>query len=341
MRFKPLRRPLTFLADKLWPFSNKDQLSRLSAFIEATYKKDQLTLLKELSSYYPSGTKFVILPMDMKFQGAGSVPVSLEDQLSEIIRIREDSKWRDRVLPFVPADPNRENITDFVKHYVEDHGFVGVKLYPALGYWACDPRLFPLYEYCEENNIPITSHCSRGGVYYKGKLSKREDLLTHPITGEKFTKEKNRVFVNRLGDPDQFRHVLERYPNLTLNFAHYGGEDDWHRYLTDPWDEQQDLDDREVSVNWLHKINSLLKDPRYPNLYTDVSYTLHDDRLIPLLKMFLNNPDLRNRILFGTDYYMLEQDVAEREIAVSFRYKIQEEDFKQIAEANNSQFLGL
>ncbi|MEM9026172.1 MAG: amidohydrolase family protein, partial [Verrucomicrobiota bacterium] len=174
------------MSDKLWPFSNKDQLSRYAAFIEATYECEQIDLLEDISGYYPLDTQFVVLAMDMAFQGAGRVPVPLEQQLQDLVKVRQDDAWKHKLLPFVPVDPRRAEVLDLVKRYVEEHGFVGVKLYPALGYWACDPRLFPVYAYCEEKQIPITTHASRGGVYFKGKLpgdgNTYPNLLKHPIT---------------------------------------------------------------------------------------------------------------------------------------------------------------
>ncbi len=340
MRNKFIRKPVTWLTDSLWPFSNKDQLSRLSAFIGATYRKTQTKLLEELDNYYPEGTQYVILPMDMEFQGAGRLKAPLEQQLQDIIEIKESMEWKERVFPFVPIDPRRHNILDFLKKYIDDHEFKGVKLYPALGYWACDRRLFPVYEYCELNQIPIITHCSRGGVYFKGHLKQSPELLKHPITGATLQPERNRIFTDRLGDPDQFRYVLDEYPELKIDFAHYGGGDDWLHYLEDPWQKSDSGgEDRDVSANWVHKINNLIRDPKYPNIYTDISYTLHDERIVPLLKMFLNDETLRNHILFGTDYYMLEQDIAEREIAIKFRFWIGEQDFKQLAETNNNRLL--
>ena len=82
MRNKFIRKPVTWLTDSLWPFSNKDQLSRLSAFIGATYRKTQTKLLEELDNYYPEGTQYVILPMDMEFQGAGRLKARSRSQWS-------------------------------------------------------------------------------------------------------------------------------------------------------------------------------------------------------------------------------------------------------------------
>lgn len=40
--------------------------------------------------------------------------------------------------------------------------FKGIKIYPALGYFPFDEDLLPLWAYCEQRNIPITTHCIEG-----------------------------------------------------------------------------------------------------------------------------------------------------------------------------------
>ena len=49
---------------------------------------------------------------------------------------------------------------------LETKGFVGVKLYPSLGYSIDDAVLVALYDHCDANGIPITVHHGEGGFYY-------------------------------------------------------------------------------------------------------------------------------------------------------------------------------
>jgi len=99
------------------------------------------------------------------------------------------------MLPFIAADPNREDVRNIVIDALQGGGFKGVKIYPVMGFTPDDKRLYPIYEYCVENNVPITAHCENGGIpgfqkYY------------------------------HLADPKYWSAVLKDFPTLTLNLAH-------------------------------------------------------------------------------------------------------------------------
>jgi predicted TIM-barrel fold metal-dependent hydrolase len=329
LRRRWIRRPLVKLVDALWPFSNKDQLSRFARFVELTYNCSQEDLFDKLAGYYPADTRFVVLAMDMEYMGAGNVRAPLEAQIEELAGLRR--KHDGRILPFVAADPRRPDVAGLVRRAVDEHGFAGIKLYPPLGFWPQDARLDPVYAFANERSLPIITHTSPGGVYYRGKLT--DALRTHPGTGAVLPKAGNRDFTDHFTDPDNFAPVLERYPDLRLCFAHFGGGHYWRCYLDDPWNESH------LADNWVHKIRALLA--RFPNAWTDISYTLHDARITPLLSLFLLKPELRERVLYGTDFYMLEQDASEREVSMRFRYAIGEANFKAMAVDNPRAFLGL
>ena len=82
---------------------------------------------------------------------------------------------------------------------------------------------------------------------------------------------------------------------------------------------------------------------KYDNLYTDISYTLfHSDRYFPLLAIFLENKKIKDRIMFGSDYYMVEREkISEREVSLKIRYALGEDKFRMIAETNVSTFLNM
>ncbi len=79
----------------------------------------------------------------------------------------------------------------------------------------------------------------------------------------------------------------------------------------------------------------------HPNLYTDISYTIfYFQEFVPALKVFLTDPVVRTRVLFGSDYYMadIEQD-NERILSINLRAALGEECFWQIANANPKRYL--
>ena len=161
------------------------------------------------------------------------------------------------------------------------------------------------------------SHCSTGGVY--GKY------------------QKGSVGV-RKGDPLLYKPVLRRFPNIRFCLAHFGGNDMWRRYLRDgihPADQQA------RDNNWLAAILDMIETGKYPNLFTDISYTLFDfEENIAALSVFLKSPKVRERVLFGSDYYMTRQeDLSEREVCLRLRNALGENLFWQIAETNPKAWL--
>jgi predicted TIM-barrel fold metal-dependent hydrolase len=91
------------------------------------------------------------------------------------------------------------------------------------------------------------------------------------------------------------------------------------------------------------------KKRKYPNLYTDISYTIFMPRirglyidLVDYLKVLLSSPNIRESVLFGSDYYMVEQEeITEKESSILLRSRLGEDLFKQIAYTNPKKFLGI
>ena len=139
------------------------------------------------------------LMMDMEYckEFAGGTK-SFKDQIAETAAAVEaiSKKYnRIRMLPFIAADPNREDVADIVINTLRGGVFKGVKIYPVMGFRPDDKRLYPIYQYCAGNNIPITAHCQNGGIPGLQKYY-------------------------HLADPKYWSPVLKDFPTLTLNLAH-------------------------------------------------------------------------------------------------------------------------
>lgn len=69
------------------------------------------------------------------------------------------AKYPDKLVGFAYADPRRPDCMELLRHAIEDLGLKGVKFGPIYnGVALSDPRLEPVYEYCQRNNIPLTMH---------------------------------------------------------------------------------------------------------------------------------------------------------------------------------------
>jgi uncharacterized protein len=285
--------------------------------------------------FYPEGTRFVLLPMDMTKMNAGGVAVGIDEQHEEIAALR--SAYPDStVIPFATVDPRHEGIVEKTIALIERRGFRGLKLYPPTGYHPYDRRLWPLYEYAQDRNLPVLTHCSRpASVQYRGEPT--DEMRTDPVTGGKLNLGRFEL-LTLFTDPDAYRPLFERYPRLRICLAHFGGAGDWSRYLDKPWHSATDP----ANKSWLAKILDMLRSGEYPGLWTDISYTLYaNDEHVYLLKALLSNPKVSGRVLFGSDFYVVENaELEERRRSVRLRAVIGEELFNTIARENPRQFLG-
>jgi predicted TIM-barrel fold metal-dependent hydrolase len=255
--------------------------------------------------------------------GKGRVSQKYEDQLKGLIEIKNDNPGR--VFPFLAIDPRRKWNRDKVEEYIK-LGFCGIKLYPPHGFKPYDksykekyPQLLDIYAYLQEKQIPITAHCTPDGL--QGRPYKDED----------------RIFA----DPDNYKDLLDKYPKLKLCLAHFGGITEWDAYLNDPWEEN----DKEKA--WVSKIIDMIKlddedgKPKYPNLYVDISYTAYNIQTHAYLKVLLADDRLKNRVLFGSDFYVVQVETSERAFSIGLRGYLGEEVFDQIARVNPRKFLDI
>ena len=308
------------------PFSDKDMFDRYVRFIKISRLGDQDKIFEECKKYYPDDTRFIVLAMDMAYMGAGQVSRNYEKQLEKLGELAK----KENILPFMHVDPRRKNVLELLKYCVEKLNFKGIKLYPPLGYFPYDDRLDPIYEYCEEKNLPVLVHCSPyNPVRFKGKKTELIELLKKskkPIE----TKGKNRrQLCKYFTDPDNYLYVVEKYKKLRICLAHFGSEYYWKKYIFKPGDEN----------NWMIKVKNLVSSDRYNNFFTDISFTVNKEVYFSLLKILLSDKKIRQKVLFGSDFYMVETLTDERMFGLHLRAFIGETYFKEIAVDNPLKFL--
>ena len=69
------------------------------------------------------------------------------------------AKYPDKFVGFAYVDPRRPDCMELLRHAAEDLKLKGVKFGPIYnGVALSDPRLEPVYEYCQRNNLPLTMH---------------------------------------------------------------------------------------------------------------------------------------------------------------------------------------
>ena len=225
--------------------------------------------------------------------------VELQERISRLSMLgRLPGVRRARVHPFVGFDPRREVLSarrgdpfgalDVVKLAVERYGFVGVKVYPPMGFRplnndtkpggppgqvgaAVDDALREFYAWCLAEDVPVTAHCniSNGA----------------------------RDAYNAFSDPEDWGAVLAEFPGLHLNLGHFGGV----RALTpDSWPWQIAL------------LAGEGEDAPGRNLYADVGNHRTDEAefgtfIEELGQLFAaeETRTMANRLMYGSDWYML------------------------------------
>lgn len=264
------------------------------------------------------------------------------DQENQLANLQK--KYPDTVFPFYAVDPRRKenfrvengsyDLTPILKRLIINGGhFYGIKLYTPNGYSPADPMLMALYEYCEKHAIPITAHCSGGGFASFAKTVNIQGLIYRNKTVEKYTgnitfnhykitdKERVHEKAQMLNHPLLWEKVLEEYPRLILNLAHFGSS-----VGTDEWSEH---------------IIRLMK--LYPNLYTDFSCVSNEATLSDMCQTYYSkaDPSIKSRFLYGSDFYlnMLFIDNMKQYIH-QFENVFSPTEMKEITEVNPRKFLG-
>jgi len=308
------------------PFSTDDVFNRYLKFITIGRLGSQEKIFNECTKNYDPDTKFVILPMDMAYMGAGKVERLYPEQIKELAELKK--KYPETVIPFIHIDPRRANSFLRVRTAIEQQGFMGVKIYPPIGYFPYDERLYPIYDYCQNNHIPIITHCSPfNPVHFKGSKKELIELLSKSKTPINTKGKSNKDLCSHFTDPSNWEYVMRDFPNLKICLAHFGSSYYWDKFLDDlAYDE----------TNWFIKIKSMML--KYDNLYTDISFTMNDEEYFSLLKVLLTKDIIKDKILFGSDYYMVETKANESRFSLDLRAYLGEALFKMISEDNPNSF---
>ncbi|MFA8435387.1 MAG: amidohydrolase family protein [Marinifilaceae bacterium] len=285
-----------------------------------------------------------------KFRSIFKDTSSFETQITQMLQLSENPEYKNLVYPFFSVDPRRPDALQLVKQYVgPNKKFAGVKLYCPLGYSPTDPILFGspenedcIYKYCQNHNIPITAHCSDGGfatfaqkvkitgyIYLENEQGQEEvqyvkDQVIDFGSSVLGSDNKGAAIQKRariLNHPLIWEKVFEKYNNLTLNLAHFGGED--------------------ARGEWRPTIYSIIQNPDYPNAYTDLSCFSDEDRLKEVKEEYFDKKqEVKCKFLYGSDFYLLELfENRFRDYLNDFKKEIFKQDFDLISIENPRNFM--
>lgn len=342
--------------------ANKKKITKsLKDLAEKTREEGKLKRLENLTLAFEK-------QMDIYNRSVVGVDVfenAYEKQIEDLISVK--SAYPERVYPFFSIDPRREKqfetgVLGQIKKYVgKDKPFIGLKLYTSLGYSPTHPVLYDdstresVYGYCEKNQIPITIHASLEGFSHMLEENYVEGDIYYPPAGKavpadhafeggivKYEKGLPSMYFNditserllTLNHPVIWRKVLEKYPNLILNMAHFGGIIQMNKLVKG----------NETGF-WTQYIIDIMRD--FPNVYTDLScFYNHEEQADYLVhiyeEVYKKLPDnIKKRVLYGSDYYMIALYNTDLRNYYNDFKKAFSDDFIQISEINPKTFLGL
>ena len=317
---KPTTDLLMWFLRNIDPFSSNDVLERQAALFTTGNVPTQREVFLEIEKQYPHDAVFVVLAVDLAFFKLGPVIETIDWQHEDLLELA--AEFPGRIVPFCAVDPRRNDVLGRARQNLAPGKFRGVKIYPNGGYSPCDDKLLGVYALCEERGFPVIAHCSPYGAWQYGLTLADRVRFSHPRN---------------------YEAIVTRFPKLRLCLAHFGGSSEWDKSLKSK--SAHEGTDR----SWVRWIVDLMRNGRYPNLYADISYLIFQSEgrdihvtYMDYLKALLADARVREHVLFGSDFYMVEREpLSEKEASIALRSHLGEELFFQIAHHNPRRFLGL
>ena len=222
-----------------------------------------------------------------------------------------------RVHFFAPFDPWRDSATPassgdalkLVQQAVMERGFLGVKLYPPMGFAAADNEtldfsavgqhdskafgrqldasLDRLFDWALEEDVPIMTHCN-------------------------FSEESKHGFAQR-ASPAFWADALAKHSGLRVNLGHFGGQ------------ENLGPGGANHAADWPEMIVALMESVNGSRVYTDIgNFNLHDSArraawLATLQTTLAQNPVLASRLMYGSDWLLLATSDGYEDFLTQFR----------------------
>lgn len=313
-----------------------------------SYLKEKELFLKSTRKLKASpGKRATRASTEKGFSGIPGAFDGFQEQIDQLTELKNNPAYKDLIYPFLAVDPRRPGIAEYARENVgRGKLFAGIKIYCPNGYSPTDPLLYGtdgqkdgIYGFCETNGIPVTAHNSNSGfatfmkkvkingdIHVNGKLIRLNNemlVFRSSILGKDAVEER----VKTLNHPLLWAKVVDKYPGLILNLAHFGGGEQLGKALDKPTDQRL----------WSNRIISLIQDSRY-NVYTDLACHFDFD----VIRRLQSSPvfsGILHKVLYGSDFtlILLYENNFKRNIK-QFR-EIFGIDFEIIAGANPREFL--
>ena len=216
-------------------------------------------------------------------------------------------------------------------------------------FYPFNERLKETLTWAAENEVPVLSHCNYlGGIYNndrgyidttinaKDPYNNNQVYPPNPITYQdkksfwdwlKGRQESgnNLNLCSYYMEPNAYRSLLTYFRDirktpLKLCLAHYGGGNQIYTKIHPANRPKEELTPYGVlQKNWYDQASAMMQE--FPSLYTDIAYALHDEKIHDELLNDIVDPDIENRVMFGTDFFLTEREGPEMQTYQTFRDK--------------------
>ena len=143
---------ITDIHSHTWPFPEafNDDFIKQATDARAGAKVDLTIRLEDYQNSTPPGTRAAVFGGKAKLSG-----MWVDDKYVASYVARDP----EHLVGFLSLDPTQEGWEDEMRHGHEELGLRGVKLLPMYaGFGVDDPRLEPLWKYCDKHNLPVLLH---------------------------------------------------------------------------------------------------------------------------------------------------------------------------------------
>lgn len=288
-------------ADMTWPFSPRDMLAFLSEALARNIDLVTDALFAQM------GGDDIVVPLMMDITDNHD---ARQFEAQEWYTKGQCLRYPGRVLPFYAMNPKRDDPEKRLQDVINEGAFVGLKLYPSLGYPVDSPVMRRVLVMCAEAGFPVVQHCMPSGF-------NRSDAD------------------HRLSAPENWENLLNlsELKDLKVCFGHFGGT---LPGVVVPQSQNECL-------AWATTIYRLMT--QHGGVYADLSYHADANRTsgyFEALTRLLTNDVTSSRVLWGTDYFLVRACVSDRDYTEYFRHHLANPMlWEQLTLTNPLGFLGL
>jgi predicted TIM-barrel fold metal-dependent hydrolase len=334
---------------------------RYASFLSIGKSEDQLSVFETLMAQYSDNTmKFVALSMYMEKSGADLSETGFEGQLEELMVIKKqypdnlliflgiDPRWK------LTGKELRKTVEKYFQRRVQVssfrsvYPFTGLKIYPSMGFYAFDKNLKEIFEWASDNGVPVLSHCNYlGGIFNNDTSHVKDNLNPFDVYSQKLYADnfpgmrppqyhdKKNFFKKLLGveqnapnlntcsyflEPISYKTMVEYFSKKTdplkICLAHFGGD---AHIIADYKNHVVPNLYGMLQQNWCAQIKDLMI--KYPGIYTDIAYAVAKPGVHDAVFKELDVPAYGERILFGTDFFLTERELPEKNDYEAFKDK--------------------